>query len=52
MVIAQVVLDTDILSANASKQTMVFNEFCAKNTILPLPDEVVIKAVDKVKFFI
>lgn len=85
MAVAQVVLDTDILSAimrqnpvvipkarayldehsqftfsiitryeilrglkakGATKQTMVFDDFCARNTILPLTDEAVVKAAD------
>ncbi len=85
MAVAEVVLDTDILSAimrqhpvvipkareyllehgqftfsiitrfeilrglkakGATRQAIVFDEFCARNTILPLTDEVVVKAAD------
>jgi len=85
MAVAEVVLDTDILSAimrqhpvvilkareylldygqftfsiitrfeilrglkakGATRQVIVFDEFCARNTILPLTDEVVVKAAD------
>jgi tRNA(fMet)-specific endonuclease VapC len=85
MAVAEVVLDTDILSAimrqhpvvilkareylldhgqftfsiitrfeilrglkakGATRQAIVFHEFCARNTILPLTDEVVVKAAD------
>lgn len=85
MAVAQVVLDTDILSAimrqnsvvtpkaraylnehdqftfsiitryeilrglkakRATKQTMIFDEFCARNIILPLTNEAIVKAAD------
>lgn len=85
MAVAQVVLDTDILSTimrqnpvvipkaraylakhgqftfsiitryeilrglkakGANKQTMLFDNFCARNTILPLTDEAVVKATE------